>query len=48
MGRIGEVGAIAAAAAFLRFGMSPYTTGVVMPVDRGWLAYGGLGVVETA
>lgn len=48
MGRIGEVGAIAAAAAFLRSGMSPYTTGVVMPVDRGWLAYSGLGAVETA
>lgn len=48
MGRIGEVGDVAAAAAFLLSDMSPYITGVVMPVDGGWLAYGGPGDVETA
>jgi NAD(P)-dependent dehydrogenase (short-subunit alcohol dehydrogenase family) len=48
MGRIGEVEDVARAAAFLLSYWSSYITGVVLPVDGGWLAYGGPGDVETA
>lgn len=48
MGRIGEVEDVAGAAAFLLSDLSAYVTGVVLPVDGGWLAYGGSGDVATA
>lgn len=48
MARIGEVADVASAAAFLLSDLSSYITGVVLPVDGGWLAYGGPGDVETA
>lgn len=48
MGRIGEVDDVARAAAFLLSEWSQYITGTVMPVDGGWLAYGGPGDVATA
>lgn len=48
MGRIGEVDDVANAAAWLLSDLSPYITGVNLPVDGGWLAYGGPGDVLTA
>lgn len=48
MARIGEVEDVAQAAGFLLSDLSSYITGVVLPVDGGWLAYGGPGDVETA
>lgn len=48
MARIGEVEDVAKAAAFLLSDLSSYITGVTLPVDGGWLAYGGPGDVETA
>lgn len=48
MGRIGEVADVAMAAAFLLADLSLYITGAVLPVDGGWLAYGGPGDVATA
>ena len=48
MGRIGEVDEVAHAAAFLLSDLSAFVTGVVLPVDGGWLAYGGPGDVASA
>lgn len=48
MGRIGEVADVANAAAYLLSDLSTYVTGVNLPVDGGWLAYGGPGDVATA
>lgn len=48
MGRIGEVEDVARAAAFLLSDWSAFITGAVLPVDGGWLAYGGAGDVATA
>jgi NAD(P)-dependent dehydrogenase (short-subunit alcohol dehydrogenase family) len=48
MARIGEVEDVSKAAAFLLSELSSYITGVVLPVDGGWLAYGGPGDVESA
>lgn len=48
MGRLGEVEDIADAASFLLSDRSTYITGVTLPVDGGWLAYGGPGDVITA
>lgn len=48
MGRIGEVEDVAHAAAYLLSDLSAYITGVNLPVDGGWLAYGGPGDVATA
>jgi NAD(P)-dependent dehydrogenase (short-subunit alcohol dehydrogenase family) len=48
MGRLGEVEDVAAAACFLLSDESRYITGTVLPVDGGWLAYGGPGDVATA
>ena len=48
MARIGEVGDVANAAAWLLSDLSSYITGVNLPVDGGWLAYGGPGDVLTA
>jgi NAD(P)-dependent dehydrogenase (short-subunit alcohol dehydrogenase family) len=47
-GRLGEVEDLAHAAAFLLSDWSQFLTGVILPVDGGWLAYGGPGDVETA
>jgi NAD(P)-dependent dehydrogenase (short-subunit alcohol dehydrogenase family) len=48
MGRIGTVEDVANAAAYLLSDLSLYVTGVNLPVDGGWLAYGGPGDVLTA
>jgi NAD(P)-dependent dehydrogenase (short-subunit alcohol dehydrogenase family) len=48
MGRIGEVDDVAHAVAFLLSDLSRYITGVNLPIDGGWLAYGGPGDVLTA
>lgn len=48
MGRIGEVEDVAHAAAYLLSDLSTYVTGANLPVDGGWLAYGGPGDVLTA
>lgn len=48
LGRIGEVEDVARAAAFLLSDWSSYITGTILPVDGGWLAYGGPGDVATA
>lgn len=48
MGRIGSVADVAHAAAYLLSDLSGYVTGVNLPVDGGWLAYGGPGDVTTA
>jgi len=48
MGRIGEVDDVANAAAYLLSDLSAYITGINLPVDGGWLAYGGPGDVLTA
>lgn len=48
MGRIATVDDVGQAAAFLLSDRSSYITGVVLPVDGGWTAYGGPGDVATA
>jgi NAD(P)-dependent dehydrogenase (short-subunit alcohol dehydrogenase family) len=48
MGRIGSVDDVANAAAYLLSDLSAYISGVNLPVDGGWLAYGGPGDVLTA
>jgi NAD(P)-dependent dehydrogenase (short-subunit alcohol dehydrogenase family) len=48
MGRIGTVEDVAHAAAYLLSDLSAYVTGTNLPVDGGWLAYGGPGDVLTA
>lgn len=48
LGRIATVDDVARAAAFLLSDLSAYITGVVLPVDGGWTAYGGPGDVSTA
>lgn len=48
MGRIGETADVARAAAFLLSDLSSFCTGITLPVDGGWLAYGGPGDVSTA
>jgi NAD(P)-dependent dehydrogenase (short-subunit alcohol dehydrogenase family) len=48
MGRIGSVQDVAGAAAYLLSDLSRYISGVNLPVDGGWLAYGGPGPVTTA
>jgi NAD(P)-dependent dehydrogenase (short-subunit alcohol dehydrogenase family) len=48
MGRIGSVRDVAHAAAYLLSDLSEYVTGANLPVDGGWLAYGGPGDVLTA
>jgi len=48
MGRIGSVQDVARAAAYLLSDLSQYISGVNLPVDGGWLAYGGPGDVATA
>lgn len=48
MGRIGTLDDVAYAATYLLSDLSTYITGVNLPVDGGWLAYGGPGDVLTA
>jgi NAD(P)-dependent dehydrogenase (short-subunit alcohol dehydrogenase family) len=48
MGRIAAIEDVARAAAFLLSDWSTYITGVILPVDGGWTAYGGPGDVATA
>lgn len=48
MARLGESGEISRAAAFLLSDWASYITGVILPVDGGWTAYGGPGDVKTA
>lgn len=47
MGRMGLPIEIAQASAFLLSDWSSYITGVTLPVDGGWVAYGGAGPVAT-
>lgn len=47
MGRMGLPVEIAKASAFLLSDWSSYVTGVTLPVDGGWLAYGGAGPVAS-
>ena len=47
MGRMGLPIEIAKASAFLLSDWSSYITGVTLPVDGGWVAYGGAGPVAT-
>jgi NAD(P)-dependent dehydrogenase (short-subunit alcohol dehydrogenase family) len=47
MGRMGLPIEIARASAFLLSDWSSYITGVTLPVDGGWVAYGGAGPVAT-
>lgn len=47
MGRMGLPVEIARASAFLLSDWSSYITGVTLPVDGGWVAYGGAGPVAT-
>ncbi len=48
LGRIATVEDVAMAAAFLLSDWSKYITGVTLPVDGGWTAYGGPGDVISA
>lgn len=48
MGRIATVEDVARAAGFLLSDWSTYITGVILPVDGGWTAYGGPGDVVSA
>lgn len=48
MGRIGEVADVANAVAYLLSDLSGYVAGTTLPIDGGWLAYGGPGDVRTA
>ncbi|UUZ65616.1 SDR family oxidoreductase [Polaromonas sp. P1-6] len=48
MARMGHPGEIAQAAAYLSSDWSSFVTGVTLPVDGGWSAFGGAGDVETA
>lgn len=43
LGRLGEPGEIANGVAFLCSDLASYITGTVLPVDGGWLAFGGAG-----
>jgi 3-oxoacyl-[acyl-carrier protein] reductase len=43
LGRLGEPGEIANSVAFLCSDLASYITGAVLPVDGGWLAFGGAG-----
>jgi NAD(P)-dependent dehydrogenase (short-subunit alcohol dehydrogenase family) len=47
-GRLGEPKEVALAAAFLISDWASYITGATLPVDGGWMAYGGAGDVESA
>jgi 3-oxoacyl-[acyl-carrier protein] reductase len=43
LGRLGAPGDVASAVAFLCSAAASYITGAVLPVDGGWLAFGGAG-----
>ncbi|WP_028603000.1 SDR family NAD(P)-dependent oxidoreductase [Ottowia thiooxydans] len=48
LARFGKVHEVTAAASFLLSDAASYVTGVVLPVDGGWSAYGGAGEVASA
>ena len=48
LGRLGEPGEIATSVAFLCSDLASYITGAVLPVDGGWLAFGGAGSASAA
>lgn len=48
LGRLASVEDVARSAMFLLSDWSDYITGVILPVDGGWTAYGGPGDVATA
>jgi NAD(P)-dependent dehydrogenase (short-subunit alcohol dehydrogenase family) len=48
MARLGEPHEVSLAAAFLLSDWASYITGVILPVDGGWTAYGGPGPVSSA
>lgn len=43
LGRLGVPGEVASAVAFLCSAAASYITGTILPVDGGWLAFGGAG-----
>lgn len=47
LGRLGEPREIANSVAFLCSDLATYITGTVLPVDGGWLAFGGAGNAST-
>lgn len=46
MGRFGTPQDVAGMTAFLVSGHAAFVTGVILPVDGGWVAYGGLGAAR--
>jgi NAD(P)-dependent dehydrogenase (short-subunit alcohol dehydrogenase family) len=48
LARLGRAPEVGHAAAFLLSDASSYVSGVILPVDGGWTAYGGPGEVRTA
>jgi len=48
LGRLGEPSEIANSVAFLCSDLASYITGAVLPVDGGWLAFGGAGSASAA
>jgi NAD(P)-dependent dehydrogenase (short-subunit alcohol dehydrogenase family) len=48
LGRIASVDDVARAASYLLSDWSDYVTGIVLPIDGGWTAYGGPGDVSDA
>jgi NAD(P)-dependent dehydrogenase (short-subunit alcohol dehydrogenase family) len=48
MGYLGQAQDVAHAVAFLASDLANYITGVVLPVDGGWQAFGGPGDASSA
>lgn len=48
LARLGQPSEVARVVAFLISDWASYITGAIVPVDGGWMAYGGAGEVQTA